>query len=83
VTPVNSDGDVYALTVPSAVLDVQWSPLNSSTVRVSWKEPQRSNGVIKNYEILVRGYGGSQHSVHCVNVSNSKLSAEVREGHYH
>ncbi|XP_033606589.1 protogenin isoform X2 [Cryptotermes secundus] len=65
--------------VPSAVLDVQWSPLNSSTVRISWKEPQRSNGVIKNYELLVRGYAGSQHSVHCVNVSNSKLNTEVTD----
>jgi hypothetical protein len=68
--------------VPSAVLDVQWSPLNSSTVRVSWKEPQRSNGVIKSYEILVQGYSGSQHSVHCVNVTTSKLSSEVRESRY-
>lgn len=82
VTPVNSDDDLCVLTVPSAVLDVQWSPLNSSTVRISWKEPQRSNGVIKNYELLVRGYAGSQHSVHCVNVSNSKLNTEVRESLY-
>lgn len=66
-------------TVPSAVLDVQWRVLNSSTVRVSWKEPQHTNGMIKNYEIsFVRGLSGSQNNVHSFNVSNSKLSTEVR-----
>jgi hypothetical protein len=60
------------------VLDVQWKVLNPSTVRVSWKEPQHTNGVIKHYEIsFVRGFAGSQESVRSVNVSNSKLSAEV------
>jgi hypothetical protein len=65
------------------VLDVQWRVLNSSTVRVSWKEPQHTNGMIKNYEIsFVQGFAGSQSNVHSVNVSNSKLSTEVRGSLY-
>jgi hypothetical protein len=62
---------------------VQWRALNSSTVRVSWKEPQHTNGMIKSYEIsFVRGLGGSQDNVRSVNVSNSKLSTEVRGNLY-
>lgn len=69
---------VYVIAVPSVVLDVQWKVLNSSTVRVSWKEPQHTNGMIKQYEIsFVRGFAGAQENVHSVTVSNSKLSTEV------
>jgi len=69
---------VYVAAVPSAVLDVQWKVLNSSTVRVSWKEPQHTNGMIKQYEIsFVRGFAGTPESVRSVTVSNSKLSTEV------
>ncbi|XP_069674943.1 protogenin-like [Periplaneta americana] len=66
--------------VPSAVTDVQWRALNSSTIRVSWKEPQHTNGVIKNYEISVfRVFGVTQNNVRSVNVSNSKLSTEITD----
>jgi hypothetical protein len=69
---------MYVKTVPSAVLDVQWKVLNSSTVRVSWKEPQHTNGMIKQYEIsFVRGFVGTPEGVRSVTVSNSKLSTEV------
>jgi len=66
--------------VPSAVLDVQWKVLNSSAVRVSWKEPQHTNGMIKQYEIsFVRGFAGTPESLRSVTVSNSKLSTEVTD----
>ncbi|PSN32732.1 hypothetical protein C0J52_25796 [Blattella germanica] len=64
--------------VPSAVLGVQWRVLNSSTIHVTWKEPQHTNGVIKYYEIMFdRDSGGSADHVRSLNVSNSKLSTEV------
>jgi len=75
---------VYVTAVPSAVLDVQWKALNSSTVRVSWKEPQHTNGMIKQYEIsFVRGFPGTPESVRSVTVSNSKLSTEVSRQYTH
>lgn len=72
------DCHVFVIAVPSVVLDVQWKVLNSSTVRVSWKEPQHTNGMIKQYEIsFVQGFAGAQESVRSLTVSNPKLSTEV------
>ncbi|GLG97730.1 Tyrosine-protein phosphatase Lar [Gryllus bimaculatus] len=38
--------------VPSVVRDVQCKPLNSSTLRVTWKEPTQANGIISGYTVL-------------------------------
>ncbi|XP_075231320.1 protogenin-like [Lycorma delicatula] len=37
--------------VPGMVEDVQWKPLNSSTVRISWKEPSKINGLITEFSV--------------------------------
>ncbi|XP_039300274.1 LOW QUALITY PROTEIN: protogenin-like, partial [Nilaparvata lugens] len=37
--------------MPGPVHDVQWKLMNSSTVRISWKEPLKVNGVIVNYTL--------------------------------
>lgn len=33
------------------VQDVQWNPLPNRTVRISWKEPEKINGVITNFTV--------------------------------
>lgn len=37
--------------LPGAVYDVQWKLLNTTSVRISWKEPVKVNGVIANYTL--------------------------------
>ncbi|XP_063229940.1 protogenin B-like isoform X2 [Bacillus rossius redtenbacheri] len=35
------------------VYNVQWKPINQKTVRVLWREPKSTNGVIRKYEVAV------------------------------
>lgn len=37
--------------MPEKVLEVQYKPLNTSSVKVMWKEPNVTNGNIVGYEV--------------------------------
>ncbi|XP_066994863.2 protogenin [Anabrus simplex] len=39
--------------VPGVVQDVQWKPLNKTSIRVSWKEPVHTNGIINSYLVSI------------------------------
>lgn len=37
--------------VPSVVPSIHWKQVNKSAVRVTWREPAKANGLLKNYTI--------------------------------
>ncbi|KAG8273500.1 hypothetical protein J6590_019210 [Homalodisca vitripennis] len=47
----NEDVFIFFITLPEKPLEVQWKPLNTSSVRVMWKEPNVTNGQIRGYTV--------------------------------
>ena len=41
----------YSFIVPGKVEDIEWFLINSTNVRIAWKEPNIVNGIIQSYSI--------------------------------
>lgn len=64
--------------VPGVVQDIQWKPLSASSIRVAWKEPAKTNGIILQYIILFTAQTGLPFDKwQSVTAPGNKYSTEV------
>ena len=70
---------VLSPTAPGPVSNIQWVPLSASSVNVSWSPPQRPNGIILGYSVVLERYEDGL-VINSIDVDNSVFTVPFTDG---